>query len=45
MYQLLAALSHVHARGIMHRDVKPQNVAYDHGAGTVRLLDFGLSEW
>ena len=39
--ELLSALSHLHARAVLHRDVKPNNVlvAVD---GAIRLGDFGL---
>jgi hypothetical protein len=36
------ALAHVHARAILHRDVKPSNIGFSRGAGA-KLLDFGLS--
>jgi len=40
--ELLGALAHIHAAGIVHRDVKPQNVliAADRSA---KLIDFGIA--
>ena len=43
--QLLEALAHAHARGVIHRDIKPGNVLVD-GSGDRRrymLTDFGLA--
>lgn len=40
---VLSALSHLHARGIVHRDVKPANILVGSGGGKILLGDFGLA--
>lgn len=40
--QLCSALSHVHGRGIVHHDIKPQNVLFA-ADGTIKLSDFGVA--
>ncbi|KAF8720126.1 hypothetical protein HU200_024908 [Digitaria exilis] len=39
--QLVSALSHAHARGVFHRDVKPDNLLLDE-RGDLKFTDFGL---
>ncbi len=40
--QVLDALSHAHEQGIIHRDVKPQNIIIN-ARGHAKLADFGIA--
>jgi serine/threonine protein kinase len=41
--QVLRAVHAAHARCVMHRDLKPQNVLVDRARGIVKVADFGLA--
>ena len=45
--QTCSALSAAHQKGIIHRDIKPQNLLLDHGADggeSVKVIDFGIAK-
>lgn len=42
--QILRALQHAHDKGVVHRDVKPQNIMLLEN-GTIRVADFGIARF
>ena len=40
--QILSALEEVHDKGVVHSDIKPQNIVVL-GDGNIRLMDFGIA--
>lgn len=43
-FQLLDILESIHSKGIIFRDLKPENVVFSLNKKTVYLIDFGLSK-
>ena len=44
MYNLLKSLELIHSKGIVHRDVKPDNFLFNLSNSKCCLIDFGLAE-
>lgn len=42
--QLLQAVAYIHRRGLVHNDIKPENILITRTDNDVKLIDFGLSD-
>ncbi|HTM29614.1 MAG TPA: protein kinase [Rhodanobacter sp.] len=42
--QLAAALDYAHARGVLHHDIKPENIMLADGWSYAKISDFGIAE-
>lgn len=42
MYQLIKGTAHCHRHGVMHRDLKPQNLLVDDDTECLKIADLGL---
>ena len=44
-YKLLEALDYANSKGIMHRDIKPNNFVINQKEKSLKLFDFGLGDY
>ena len=42
--ELLAAVGYMHKRGVLHNDLKPDNILISRSDDTLKIIDFGLSD-
>jgi len=43
--QICAGVKHAHERGVIHRDIKPQNLLIANDGQTVKITDFGVARF
>lgn len=44
VFQMCRALAHIHAMGVCHRDIKPQNLLVNTHTHQLKLCDFGSAK-
>lgn len=44
LIQTSEALQHMHENGVIHRDLKPDNILYDHIKNVAKIIDLGLGK-
>jgi eukaryotic-like serine/threonine-protein kinase len=44
LYQIASGISDIHTQGLIHRDIKPNNMKFD-GENILKIFDFGLSRF
>ena len=44
-YQLINALDYIHSKGVAHRDLKPENLLLSQKKKSIKIIDFGLSNF
>jgi len=44
LYQISSGISDIHAQGLIHRDIKPNNMKFDQ-ANIIKIFDFGLARF
>ncbi len=43
--EVVAGIEYIHAQGVVHRDLKPQNIMVCADGGRAVIMDFGIGKW